>query len=237
MNDNLNINKACRKYLLKDTDVRLNIILTLLIAIVFNFLLYKNVFVSRGDAYVLLMLYVFILGFSIIGSNSMVVNLTAKDKLNKRIEFILASGFDIKDIIKSYTEEMWVISSIPSFVLFFMTYLIYDFKIDFKLVFAVYISLILMLYFEVLLFNIISLYQKNFKFFKNLVFFASSILIYLVASFSKHIIEFIDKHNLNLVYILLGINIVLLIIFASLSLIKYRNLSNESVIDKEGTWS
>ena len=237
MNDNLNINKACRKYLSKDTDVRLNIILTLLIAIVFNFLLYKNVFVSRGDAYVLLMLYVFILGFSIIGSNSMVVNLTAKDKLNKRIEFILASGFDIKDIIKSYTEEMWVISSIPSFVLFFMTYLIYDFKIDFKLVFAVYISLILMLYFEVLLFNIISLYQKNFKFFKNLVFFASSILIYLVASFSKHIIEFIDKHNLNLVYILLGINIVLLIIFASLSLIKYRNLSNESVIDKEGTWS
>ncbi|WP_304016249.1 beta-carotene 15,15'-monooxygenase [Fenollaria timonensis] len=237
MNDNLNINKACRKYLLKDTDVRLNIILTLLIAIVFNFLLYKNVFLSRGDAYVLLMLYVFILGFSIIGSNSMVVNLTAKDKLNKRIEFILASGFDIKDIIKSYTKEMWVISSIPSFVLFFMTYLIYDFKIDFKLVFAVYISLILMLYFEVLLFNIISLYQKNFKFFKNLVFFTSSILIYLVASSSKHIIEFIDKHNLNLVYILLGINIVLLIIFASLSLIKYRNLNNESVIDKEGTWS
>lgn len=237
MNDNLNINKACRKYLLKDTDVRLNIILTLLIAIVFNFLLYKNVFVSRGDAYVLLMLYVFILGFSIIGSNAMVVNLTAKDKLNKRIEFILASGFDIKDIIKSYTKEMWVISSIPSFVLFFMTYLIYNFKIDFKLIFAVYISLTLMLYFEVLLFNIISLYQKNFKFFKNLVFFASSILIYLVASFSKHIIEFIDKHNLNLVYILLGINIVLLIIFASLSIIKYRKLSNESVIDKEGTWS
>ena len=237
MNDNLNINKACRKYLLKDTDVRLNIILTLLIAIVFNFLLYKNVFVSRGDAYVLLMLYVFILGFSIIGSNAMVVNLTAKDKLNKRIEFILASGFDIKDIIKSYTKEMWVISSIPSFVLFFMTYLIYDFKIDFKLVFAVYISLTLMLYFEVLLFNIISLYQKNFKFFKNLVFFVSSLLIYFVASFSKHIIEFIDKHNVNLVYVLLGINIVLLIIFASFSIIKYKKLSNESVIDKEGTWS
>ncbi|MDD7339163.1 MAG: beta-carotene 15,15'-monooxygenase [Eubacteriales bacterium] len=237
MNDNLNINKACRKYLLKDTDVRLNIILTLLIAIVFNFLLYKNVFVSRGDAYVLLMLYVFILGFSIIGSNSMVVNLTAKDKLNKRIEFILASGFDIKDIIRSYTKEMWVISSIPSFVLFFMTYIVYDFKIDFKLIFAVYISLTMMLYFEVLLFNIISLYQKNFKFFKNLVFFVSSLLIYLVASFSKHIIEFIDKHNLNLVYVLLGINIVLLMIFASFSIIKYKKLSNEAVIDKEGTWS
>ena len=223
--------------MLKDTDVRLNIVLTLLIAIVFNFLLYKNVFASRGDYYILLMLYVFIIGFTIIGSNAMVVNLTAKDKLNKRIEFILASGFDIKDIIKSYTKEMWVISSIPSFVLFFMTYLIYDFKIDFKLIFAVYISLVIMLYFEVLLFNIISLYQKNFKFFKNLVFFVSSLLIYLVASFSKHIIEFIDKHNVNLVYVLLGINIVLLIIFASFSIIKYKKLSNESVIDKEGTWS
>lgn len=237
MNDNLNINKTCRKYLLKDTDVRLNIILTLLVAIGFNFLLYKNVFVSRGDAYVLLMLYVFILGFTIIGSNAMVVNLTAKDKLNKRIEFILASGFDIKDIIRSYTKEMWVISSIPSFVLFFMTYVIYDFKIDFKLIFAVYISLFIMLYFEILLFNIISLYQKNFKFFKNLVFFVSSLLIYLVASFSKHIIEFIEKHNINLVYVLLGINIVLIIIFASLSIIKYKKLSNEAIINKEGTWS
>lgn len=237
MNDNSNINKACRKYLLKDTDVRLNIILTLLIAIGFNFLLYKNVFASRGDAYVLLMLYVFILGFTIIGSNAMVVNLTAKDKLSKRIEFILASGFDIKDIIRSYTKEMWVISSIPSFVLFFMTYALYDFKIDFKLIFAVYISLTLMLYFEILLFNIISLYQKNFKIFKNLVFFASSLLIYLVASFSKHIIEFIEKHNINLVYVLLGINIVLIIIFASLSIIKYKKLSNEAVINKEGAWS
>lgn len=237
MNDNLNFNKACRKYLLKDTDVRLNIILTLLIAIGFNFLLYKNVFASRGDAYVLLMLYVFILGFTIIGSNAMVVNLTAKDKLNKRIEFILASGFDIKDIIRSYTKEMWVISSIPSLVLFFMTYVIYDFKIDFKLIFAVYISLFIMLYFEILLFNIISLYQKNFKFFKNLVFFVSSLLIYLVASFSKHIIEFIEKHNINLVYVLLGINIVLIIIFASLSIIKYKKLSNEAIINKEGTWS
>lgn len=237
MNDNLNINKACRKYLLKDADVRLNIILTLLIAIGFNFLLYKNVFASRGDAYVLLMLYVFILGFTIIGSNAMVVNLTAKDKLSKRIEFILASGFDVKDIIRSYTKEMWVISSIPSFVLFFMTYVIYDFKIDFKLIFAVYISLFIMLYFEILLFNIISLYQKNFKFFKNLVFFVSSLLIYLVASFSKHIVEFIEKQNINLVYVLLGINIVLIIIFASLSIIKYKKLSNEAVINKESIWS
>lgn len=237
MNDNINISRACRKYLLKDIDVRLNIILTLLIAIGFNFLLYKNVFASRGDYYVILMLYVFILGFSIIGSNAMVVNLTAKDKLNKRIEFMLASGLDIKDIIKSYTKEMWVISSIPSFVLFFITYALYDFKIDFKLIFAVYVSLVIMLYFEILLFNIISLYQKNFKFFKNLVFFASSFLIYLVASFSKHIVEFIDKHNVNLIYVLLGINIVLLMIFASLSIIKYKNLSNEAVINKEGTWS
>ena len=120
---------------------------------------------------------------------------------------------------------MWVISSIPSFVLFFMTYVIYDFKIDFKLIFAVYISLFIMLYFEILLFNIISLYQKNFKFFKNLVFFVSSLLIYLVASFSKHIIEFIEKHN------------ILIIIFASLSIIKYKKLSNEAIINKEGTWS
>ena len=237
MNDNLNINKACRKYLLKDTDVRLNIILTLLIAIGFNFLLYKNVFASRGDAYVLLMLYVFILGFSIIGSNAMVVNLTAKDKLNKRIEFILASGFDIKDIIKSYTKEMWVISSIPSFVLFFMTYIVYDFKIDFKLIFAIYISLNLILYFEVLLFNIISLYQKNFKFFKNILFFSTSLVIYLLGNFSGRILNFLGPINLDLSIFLILVNIILGLGLSVYSLYQYRKMNNEKVMEVSSVWS
>ncbi|WP_311537988.1 hypothetical protein [uncultured Anaerococcus sp.] len=89
MKNKMNINRACRYYLSKDKDFIVNFLLFTLISLGFIFLLYKGTFDSRGDDYIVLMLYVLMLGISIIMSNSMVVNLTVKDKVNKRIEFIL----------------------------------------------------------------------------------------------------------------------------------------------------
>lgn len=111
------------------------------------------------------------LGISLIMSNSMVVNLTVRDKLNKRIEFILASGINIKDVIKAYAIEMWRLSSIVPFLLFFLTYVLVDFKIEFEWIVGIFVTMMGMTYFEILFFNLISLSQKNFKFFKNIVFF------------------------------------------------------------------
>lgn len=167
----------------------------------------------------------------------MVVNLTVKDKLNKRTEFILASGTDIKNIIKAYGLEMWRISSIIPFFLFFSTYVFYNFGQDFKWIVGVYLSTILMLYFEIIFLNIFALGRKNFKFFKNLVFFGTTITIYMVGSFSSKILILLDKYNLNLAYILIGINIFLILIFGISSFINLARMNNESVINREGTWS
>ena len=114
--------RACRYYLRKDKDFIVNFLLFTLISLGFIFLLYKGTFEGRGNDYIVLMLYVLMVGTSLIISNSMVINLTVKDKVNKRIEFILGSGINIKDVIKAYGLEMWRLSSIVPFLLFFLTY-------------------------------------------------------------------------------------------------------------------
>lgn len=237
MKNNMNINRACRYYLSKDKDFILNLLLFTLISLGFIFLLYKGMFDSRGNDYIILMLYVLMLGISLIMSNSMVVNLTVKDKLNKRIEFILASGINIKDVIKAYAIEMWRLSSIVPFLLFFLTYVLVDFKIEFKWIVGIFVTMIGMTYFGILFFNLISLSQKNFKFFKNIVFFGTTILIYMIGTFSGKILSLIEKYNLNLIYIILGINIGLALIFAIFSMKDLSKINNESVINKEGSWS
>ena len=237
MNDKMNINRACRYYLTRDKDFILNLLLSTLISLGFIFLLYKGMFDSRGNDYIILMLYVLMLGISLIMSNSMVVNLTVKDKLNKRIEFILASGINIKDVIKAYAIEMWRLSSIVPFLLFFLTYVLVDFKIEFKWIVGIFVTMIGMTYFEILFFNLISLSQKNFKFFKNIVFFGTTILIYMIGTFSGKILSLIERYNLNLIYIILGINIGLGLIFAIFSMKDLSKMNNESVINKEGSWS
>lgn len=237
MKNKMNINRACRYYLSKDKDFILNLLLFTFISLGFIFLLYKGMFDSRGNDYIILMLYVLMLGISLIMSNSMVVNLTVKDKLNKRIEFILASGINIKDVIKAYGVEMWRLSSIVPFLLFFLTYVIVDFKIEFKWIVGIFVTMIGMTYFEILFFNLISLSQKNFKFFKNIVFFGTTILIYMIGTFSEKILSLIERYNLNLIYIILGINIGLGLIFAVFSMKDLSKMNNESVINKEGSWS
>lgn len=237
MKNKMNINRACRYYLSKDKDFILNLLLFTFISLGFIFLLYKGMFDSRGNDYIILMLYVLMLGISLIMSNSMVVNLTVKDKLNKRIEFILASGINIKDVIKAYGVEMWRLSSIVPFLLFFLTYVLVDFKIEFKWIVGIFVTMIGMTYFEILFFNLISLSQKNFKFFKNIVFFGTTILIYMIGTFSEKILSLIERYNLNLIYIILGINIGLGLIFAIFSMKDLSKMNNESVINKEGSWS
>ena len=237
MKNKININRACRYYLTKDKDFILNLLLFTLISLGFIFLLYKGMFDSRGNDYIISMLYVLMLGISLIMSNSMVVNLTVKDKLNKRIEFILASGINIKDVIKAYGVEMWRLSSIVPFLLFFLSYVLVDLKIEFKWIVGIFVTMIGMTYFEILFFNLISLSQKNFKFFKNVVFFGTTILIYIIGTFSEKILSLIERYNLNLIYIILGINIGLGLIFVVFSMKDLSKINNESVINKEGAWS
>lgn len=237
MKDYGNIKKACRSYLFRDMDTRLSILLSGLLVLGLNFLLYKGAFSSRSRSYLLLMVYVLIVGLTQITANSMVMNLTVKDKLSKRMEFILASGMEVQSVIKAYTLEMWRISSLVPFILFFTSYLQEGLGGDFKWILGIYLSSQAMLYFGILLLNILGLSRKNFKFFKNLVFFGTTLAIYLVGNFSTPILSFLEAHHFKLTYVLLGINLFLGLVFGALSMVNLGRMTNESIINKEGTWS
>lgn len=228
------LNKAARYLIFRDKEVIINTVLFLVITFSYLLGLYKFLFADKGEDFVVLMTYALILGFGIIGSNTILVNLSLKDKLSGRLEFLLGTGLDVREIIKAYSIENWRISSLPSFIIFFGTYLICDLGKSFI---ALYLSCIALHYFLILTLNIMAMYRKNFKFFKNIVFFTTNLMIYLFCLFSKKIIFIFERQNLDVNTFLIGINIFATIVLTAYSFYQLKKMDNESVMEVKAEWS
>ena len=228
------LNKAARYLIFRDKEVIINTVLFLVITFAYLLGLYKFLLRSKGEDFVILMTYALILGFGIIGSNTILVNLSLKDKLSGRLEFLLGTGLDVREIIKTYSIENWRISSLPSFIIFFGTYLICDLGKSFI---ALYLSCIALHYFLILTLNVMAMYRKNFKFFKNIVFFSTSLGIYLLGNFSGRILTFLGSINLDLSIFLILVNIILGIGLGLYSLYQIKMMDNEKVMEVSSVWS
>lgn len=197
------LNKAARYIIFRDREVTINTILFFLLALFYLFALYNFLFRSRGEDFIILMTYVLILGFGIIGSNTILVNLSLRDKLSGRLEFLLGTGLDVRELIRTYSIENWRLSFLPSFIIFFGTYVICNLGKSFI---AIYLTCLILHYFLILTLNIRAMYRKNFKFFKNIVFFTTSLMIYLLGNFSGKILNFLEKINLDVSISIIIIN-------------------------------
>lgn len=228
------LNKAARYIIFRDMEVIVNTGLLIFISFAYLLGIYKLLLRARGEDFIILMTYALILGFGIIGSNTILVNLSLKDKLSGRLEFLLGTGLDVREVIKAYSIENWRLSSLPSFVIFFGIYLICDLGKSFV---ALYLSCIILHYFLILTLNVIAMYRKNFKFFKNLIYFSTSLLIYLFGLFSKKIIFILERQNLDVNIFILGINIFATIVLAVYSFYQLKKMDNESVMEVKSVWS
>lgn len=228
------LNKASRYLIFRDREVIINTVLFLAITFAYLLGLYKFLFANKGEDFITLMTYALILGFGIIGSNTILVNLSLRDKLSGRLEFLLGTGLDVREIIKAYSIENWRISSLPSFVIFFGTYVICDLGKSFV---ALYLSCIGLHYFLILTLNVMAMYRKNFKFFKNIVFFSTNLMIYLFCLFSKKIIFIFERQNLDVNTFLIGINIFATIVLTAYSFYQLKKMDNESVMEVKAEWS
>ena len=228
------LNKASRYLIFRDKEVIINTVLFLVITFAYLIGLYKFLFANKGEDFIILMTYALILGFGIIGSNTILVNLSLKDKLSGRLEFLLGTGLDVREIIEAYSIENWRISSLPSFVIFFGTYVICDLGKSFV---ALYLSCIGLHYFLILTLNIMAMYRKNFKFFKNIVFFSTSLGIYLLGNFSGRILNFLRSINLDLNIFLILVNVILGLGLGVYSLCQFRKMDNEKVMEVSSFWS
>lgn len=228
------LNKAARYLIFRDKEVIINTVLFLVLALAYLFALKKFLFESRGEDFVILMTYALILGFGIIGSNTILANLSLKDKLSGRLEFLLGTGLDVREIIKAYSIENWRISSLPSFVIFFGSYVICELGKSFV---ALYLSCIALHYFLILTLNIMAMYRKNFKFFKNILFFSTSLGIYLLGNFSGRILGLLGSINLDLNVFLILFNLILGLGLGAYSLYQYKKMDNEKVMEVSSIWS
>lgn len=231
------MNKAVRKLIIKNKDFILTSLLGLIFAIGFGFFLYKGYLGKSQEDLIILFSYILIIGLYMININSLLVSLPVKDKLTGKLEFILGSGIGIRSYIRAYGLEIWRMSSLAPFLVFYISYVAYDFSLAFAYVMVIYLTSILMAYLMTMSMVIFSLYQENFKFFKNLLFFTTSFLIYLVGNLSRSIIGFLNEKGIEISFFLIGINLCLILVFCFYLFFKFKNITNEEIIIREGSWS
>lgn len=228
------LNKAARYLIFRDREVIVNTVLFLVLAFAYIFALNKFLFKARGEDFIILMTYALIMGFGIIGSNTIIINMSVKDKLTGRLEFLMGTGLDAREIIKAYSIENWRISSLASFVIFFGVYVICELE---KTFLALYLSCIILHYFLILTLNILAMSRKNFRFFKNILFFTTNLVIYLLGNFSGKILNFLGSINFDLNVFLILFNVIFGFGLGFYCLCQVRKMDNEKVMEVKVEWS
>lgn len=231
--------KASQYYILHSRDYCGNTILAVIFCILFNGIIYAfDVFPGnqRNDI-ILLLQWMLMLGIGLLLGNSMIVDLTVKDKLSRRLEFILASGLQVKELVLAYSFQMCYFSMIIPFLLLMATAFLFLYDLSFFYAFGLFLSTFALVYVVILYFNLLALEQKNLKFFKYLLFASLNLLIFLLGSYSKEFLTFLNAHHITLTIVILAVNGCLVFIFGVLAYLKFSKMNNESVISQEGTWS
>lgn len=231
-----NIRKGSSYYITRSKSIFIDNIIICVLAIFMTLAMQMDSLQSRGDNYLLLMLYAIIFGLASLQASSMVVDLTAKDKLSRRIEFFIGSGIDIKEIIKNYSIQIFRFSGLIPFFIFMSCYYFINWKIDFGTIVFVYLSTIILSFCEILTLNIIVLDVKRVKLFKNILFFGNFALVYLISMLSEKIILFVNHYHIVVEYFIIAINFILCIIFIIISYLKLHNINNETIIRSDSEW-
>lgn len=236
MMKNKNINKGAFYYLIKNKDTIITNIIMIPIALLFTFVLMSNTMESRGVDYIILVFYILVLGIMVIQENSLAMELTVKDKLNRRLELFLSHNISLKNIILSYTKEIFKISIIVPIFIFIYFNIKSNISINFIEILTIFITTMILAYVILLLINTLALTIKKHKLFKDILFFGNFIIIYLVANLSEYIIEFLRIHSIFLPYLIIFINILASIIILIIVGIRLKKLDNELIVKGESLW-
>lgn len=231
-----NINKAAFYILIKSKSTVFNMLGISLFCIFALGVFQLGQFYSKSADYRILVLYAVLLGCTLIQANSMIIDLTAKDRISRRTEYFLASGIELKLIIRTYTAQIFKISSIVPFITFIACYYITDLKIPFFLVIAFFTTTVLLGYSEILFFNTIIFSVEKYKLFKNMVFFGNFFLVYLIGMCADEIVAFALALSISMDIFIIAMNAIIAMILLMVSFRKLSIMDNESVIRSVGQW-
>lgn len=187
-----NMGKGAGYYLTRSKSLLIDTAIVAILAIFMSFAMQMDALQSKGEDYLVLMLYAVIFGLTSLQSGAMIVDLTAKDKLSRRVEFFAASGIAVKEIIKQYSIQIFRFSGIIPFFVFMSCYYFTDWTMSFGRIVCVYLSILVLSFCEIVALNIIVLDVKRVKLFKNVLFFGNFALVYLIAMSAERITEFVN---------------------------------------------
>ncbi|SHH69719.1 hypothetical protein SAMN02745245_01964 [Anaerosphaera aminiphila DSM 21120] len=231
-----NYNKAARNYLLKNKDTLLNAIIFLVLSIPATFLVQSDMLATRGENYQLYLMYLLILGISFIQGSSMVVDLTVKDRLSRRLEFYLASGGDVKEILKAYTLEMFRIAAIIPFFIFMACFYMIDWTVPFEKMILIYVTTSAVSYLGIYLLNTLVLSIKRFKLFKNILFFSNFLIFFIGTNLGPSLLDSNIFNILSLDTAILFFNLIIGVVLLMITLAKIKHVNNEDIIRRDALW-
>ena len=231
-----NLNKATIYCILRSRDTIINLGGMMIVFVLIAFGLYSGFLQQKSPQELILFMYVLILGMTLVVANSMIIDLTVKDKLSNRLEFFISSGISIKNIINVYTIQMLRIASIIPFLVFLVFYQSVDFKYDFLVMIIFYVTTVILAYGEIYFFNTFSFSAKKNKLFKNIIFFGTFFGIYMTGMFSRKIVEFAENLKIDIVNSIIILNVCVFVILIILGKSKIKALNNEKVLNMKGEW-
>ncbi|MGI6462188.1 MAG: hypothetical protein ACOX04_00950 [Candidatus Scatomorpha sp.] len=231
-----NVKKASFNYMLKSKGNIITILTMLVLYILVCVGIYAGVFKTKSEQEMALIMYILILGITLLIANSLVLDLTVKDKLSNRIEFFLAANIKIKDLILAYSEQMLKMASFVPFMVFMTFYYFIDFEYSFMQIVILYMTTVALSYSEVLFLNTYTFYAQKNKLFKNVIIFGTFLIIYLSGMFSKELIALVEQFGLDIIYVIIGFNLILSSVLYLVSRKKIKDLNNELLIKQRGQW-
>lgn len=231
-----NLNKATIYCILRSRDTIINLGGMMIVFVLIALGLYSGFLQQKSPQELILFMYVLILGMTLVVANSMIIDLTVKDKLSNRLEFFISSGISIKNIINVYTIQMLRIASIIPFLVFLVFYQSVDFKYDFLVMIIFYVTTVILACGEIYFFNTFSFSAKKNKLFKNIIFFGTFFGIYMTGMFSRKIVEFAENLKIDIVNSIIILNVCVFVILIILGKSKIKALNNEKVLNMKGEW-
>jgi len=212
-----NLNKATIYCILRSRDTIINLGGMMIVFVLIALGLYSGFLQQKSPQELILFMYVLILGMTLVVANSMIIDLTVKDKLSNRLEFFISSGISIKNIINVYTIQMLRIASIIPFLVFLVFYQSVDFKYDFLVMIIFYVTTVILAYGVI-------------------IFFGTFFGIYMTGMFSRKIVEFAENLKIDIVNSIIILNVCVFVILIILGKSKIKALNNEKVLNMKGEW-
>lgn len=166
-----NMGKGAGYYLTRSKSLLIDTAIVAILAIFMSFAMQMDTLQSKGDDYLVLMLYAVIFGLA----GEISKDMLQQEKITKRIEWKLANGIKISSIVKENLLSLWI----GTLILLFPLLLIISIRLpNLILLLGTYFLILSILYSAFI--NVLILWIRNMNWFKSIPIFATLLHILLV---------------------------------------------------------